>query len=139
MNAFRTALALGVVLGASALPAFGSDNKNVFGERHAVFVMTNDAERNEIIAYERLPNGTLRDARKFPTGGRGSGGNVDLNPPGSTNLDITVSADGDYLYSLNAASGSIGIFKIERDGRLTNYGVVDGLPAAAGLNGIAAN
>ncbi|HEY0682797.1 MAG TPA: hypothetical protein VGD45_10735 [Steroidobacter sp.] len=70
MNAFRTALALGVVLGVSALPALGSANKNGYGERHAVFVMTNDADRNEIIAYERLPNGTLRDARKFSTGGR---------------------------------------------------------------------
>jgi hypothetical protein len=64
---------------------------------------------------------------------------VGINPAGSANLDITVSADGGYLYSLNAASGAIGIFQIEHDGRLTNFGTVGGLPAGAGLNGIAAN
>jgi 6-phosphogluconolactonase (cycloisomerase 2 family) len=62
-----------------------------------------------------------------------------LNPSGSTNLDITVSADGAFLYSINAAAGSIGIFQIERDGSLTNFATQGGLPAAAGLNGIAAN
>jgi 6-phosphogluconolactonase len=65
---------------------------------------------------------------------------VAVNPSGSTNLDITVSADGQFLYSLNAGSGTIGMFAIRHaDGTLTNLGVVGGLPAAAGLNGIAAN
>ncbi len=65
---------------------------------------------------------------------------VGFNPSGSTNLDITISADGAYLYSLNAASGAIGIFAIRSsDGSLTNLGTVSGLPADAGLNGIAAN
>ena len=40
---------------------------------------------------------------------------------------------------VDAANGSLGIFGIESDGRLTNYGVLDGLPAGARLNGIAAN
>jgi len=64
---------------------------------------------------------------------------VGLNPSGSTNLDIAVSSDGAYLYSLNSASGSIGIFQIEHNGSLTNFGTLGGLPAGAGLNGIAAN
>lgn len=80
----------------------------------------------------------------FAIGGNGAltalpGTVLGLNPSGATNLDITVSADGAYLYSLNAGSGSIGIFHIERDGSLTNFGIQGGLPAAAGLNGIAAN
>lgn len=63
-----------------------------------------------------------------------------LNPSGSTNLDIAISADGAYLYSLNTASGAIGIFAIRAtDGTLTNLGAVGGLPAGAALNGIAAN
>jgi 6-phosphogluconolactonase (cycloisomerase 2 family) len=64
---------------------------------------------------------------------------VAVNPANSTNLDIAVSSDGAYLYSLNAGSGAIGIFKIEHDGHLTNFGTLNGLPAGAGLNGIAAN
>jgi 6-phosphogluconolactonase len=63
-----------------------------------------------------------------------------INPPGSTNLDLAVSADGQFLYSLNGGSGTIGMFAIRStDGSLTNLGVVGGLPAGAGLNGIAAN
>jgi 6-phosphogluconolactonase len=62
-----------------------------------------------------------------------------LNPSGSTNLDIAVSSDGKFLYSLNAASGAVGMFAIQPAGTLTNLGTVGGLPASAGLNGIAAN
>jgi len=51
-----------------------------------------------------------------------------------------VSADGKFLYSLNAGNGSIGVFAIQPvNGTLTNLGALGGLPAAAGLNGIAAN
>jgi 6-phosphogluconolactonase len=65
---------------------------------------------------------------------------VGRNPDGATNLDIAISADGAFLYSLNAGDGSIGVFAIdERTGLLASVGAVGGLPARAGLNGIAAN
>jgi len=64
---------------------------------------------------------------------------VGVNATGSGNLDITVSADGKFLYSLNAASGAIGMFAIQADGTLINLGATGGLPASAGLNGIAAD
>ena len=65
---------------------------------------------------------------------------VGIDSSGSTNLDIAVSADGKFLYSLNAGNGSIGVFAIQPvNGTLTNLGALGGLPAAAGLNGIAAN
>jgi 6-phosphogluconolactonase (cycloisomerase 2 family) len=65
---------------------------------------------------------------------------VGMNPSGASNLDIAVSTDGQFLYSLNAGNGTIGMFAIRpADGTLTNLGVVEGLHAAAGLNGIAAN
>ena len=56
-----------------------------------------------------------------------------------TQSSIAVSADGAYLYSLNAASGAIGIFQIQPDGHLINFGTLTGLHGGAGLNGIAAN
>jgi 6-phosphogluconolactonase (cycloisomerase 2 family) len=62
-----------------------------------------------------------------------------VNPSGSANLDITISADGKFLYSLNAASGAVGMFAIHSNGTLTNLGTTGGLPASAGLNGIAAD
>ena len=69
-----------------------------------------------------------------------------VNPDGSlrpistsSNIDITASADGRFLYSLNAATGAIGMFAIQSDGALTKLGTIRGLPASAGLNCIAAN
>lgn len=64
---------------------------------------------------------------------------VGTNPAGSTNLDIAVSADGKYLYSLNSGTGAIGAFAINADGSLTALGVIPGLPAGPSLSGIAAN
>ena len=43
-----------------------------------------------------------------------------------------------FIYTLNAGTGAIGIFSADRDGSVLSLGTVDGLPAAAGLNGIAA-
>ena len=43
----------------------------------AVFVMNNSVDRNEVIAFARAADGTLREAGHFATGGRGSGGNTD--------------------------------------------------------------
>lgn len=60
------------------------------------------------------------------------------NPDGSTNLDIAVSADSSYVYTLNSGAGTIGVFAIQKDGSLVDSGQVEGLPKAAGFNGIAA-
>jgi len=61
-----------------------------------------------------------------------------LNPTGAGNLDIAVSADSKFLYSLNSGDGSIGVFGIQEDGSLINDGEVGGLAAKSGFNGIAA-
>jgi 6-phosphogluconolactonase (cycloisomerase 2 family) len=61
-----------------------------------------------------------------------------FNPAGSTNLDIAVSSDSAYLYTLNSGTGTIGIFAIQSEGTLINLGEIEGLPASAGFNGIAA-
>lgn len=60
------------------------------------------------------------------------------NPEGSTNIDIAASEDGHYLYTLNSAAGAVGIFSVQQDGSLVNLDQFQGLPASAGLNGIAA-
>jgi 6-phosphogluconolactonase (cycloisomerase 2 family) len=63
---------------------------------------------------------------------------VGVNPAGAGNLDVAVSSDNGYVYTLNSAAGGIGIFAIQKDGSLINIGQIDGLPKAAGFNGIAA-
>jgi 6-phosphogluconolactonase (cycloisomerase 2 family) len=63
---------------------------------------------------------------------------VGSNPSGSTNLDITISSDGKFLFSLNGEVGTVGVFAIRSDGSLEELTQARGLPSAAGFNGIAA-
>jgi 6-phosphogluconolactonase (cycloisomerase 2 family) len=63
---------------------------------------------------------------------------VGKNPPNSTNLDLAISNDERFLYTLNGAAGTISIFAIQSDGGLILRNLVSGLPASSGLNGIAA-
>src|SRR5215469_15039534 len=67
----------------------------------AVFVMTNAAERNEIVAFRRNADGSLQEGRKFSTGGRGSGGVID--PLGSQG-SLTLTLDHSLLLAVNAGS-----------------------------------
>jgi 6-phosphogluconolactonase len=61
---------------------------------------------------------------------------VGENPSGSHNVDIAISADGKFVYTINSQSG--GVFAINQDGSLTNLGQAGDLPKSAGFNGIAA-
>src|SRR5579864_725295 len=47
------------------------------GTGGAVFVMTNAADKNEVLSYSRSADGSLQPAGTFATGGRGSGGGND--------------------------------------------------------------
>jgi 6-phosphogluconolactonase (cycloisomerase 2 family) len=63
---------------------------------------------------------------------------VGTNPAGSTNLDIAVTADGKFVYSLNSGAGAVGIFAVQKDGTLLNVGFAGGVSPLRGFNGIAA-
>jgi 6-phosphogluconolactonase (cycloisomerase 2 family) len=105
---FVAALALGAFLPARAV-AQGADSGQ--GERGSgVFVMTNSAEKNEVIAFTRTVEGTLQETGRFATGGRGSGGNTDpLESQGS----LTLSQDHQLLFAVNAGSGEISVFRVQ--------------------------
>ena len=75
----------------------------------AVFVMTNAADKNEIISYARKSDGSLTDRHIFATGGRGSGGATD--PLGSQG-SLTLSQDHSFLLAVNAGSGEISVFRV---------------------------
>lgn len=97
--------ALGLVsLAASAVAA----PENFNGGR-AVFFMTNDAHSNEVVAYARNPYGTLYGARHFATGGRGSGGKGD---PLASQGSLTLSQDHNWLFAVNAGSGTLSVFRV---------------------------
>jgi len=77
----------------------------------AVFVMTNAADKNEIISYQRKPDGSLGQRRRFSTGGRGSGGITD--PLGSQG-SVTLTEDHSFLLAVNAGSGEISVFRVHQ-------------------------
>ena len=92
-------------------------------------VYTSNAASSTLSGFNIEPNGKLTPIGETVVG---------QNPAGSTNLDTAASADGRYLYTLNGATGTIGMFVVQEDGGLVNFGQQDGLPASAGINGIAA-
>ena len=60
------------------------------------------------------------------------------NPAGSTNLDIAVSSDGKFLFTIDSAAGAVSSFAIQNGGLLELVSEVEGLPQSAGFEGIAA-
>ena len=78
-----------------------------------------------LLHYTRTGDLTLADAVAADTGG--------------APIDLTLAAHGRYLYALNAATGEIVGYSIDpKSGALARVEVQDGLPAAAGIQGIAA-
>jgi 6-phosphogluconolactonase (cycloisomerase 2 family) len=77
----------------------------------AVFVMSNDAAKNQVIAYDRAADGSLGEATPYDTNGRGSGGTTDpLESQGS----LTLSQDHSLLFAVNAGSGDVSVFSVHR-------------------------
>jgi 6-phosphogluconolactonase (cycloisomerase 2 family) len=108
MKITRNVLALSVTA-ALAVSSLTHAQGPRLDEGHAVFLMTNDARSNEVIAYARTEYGTLASPRKFKTGGRGSGGNGD--PLGSQG-SLTLSQDKNWLFAVNAGSGTLSVFRV---------------------------
>ena len=97
------------VMATAALPIYANADDNGVDSAHAVFVMSNAADRNEILAYARATDGSLHETHRFSTGGRGSGGNHDpLESEGS----LTLSQDRSLLFAVNAGSGDISVFRV---------------------------
>jgi 6-phosphogluconolactonase len=76
----------------------------------AVFLMTNAASQNEVLAYERAADGSLTFSDRYSTEGRGSGGVTD--PLGSQG-SVTLSQDHSLLFVANAGSGNVSVFAVE--------------------------
>jgi len=107
-RSFHIALALAVAISglfAASTHAFADRTSS----KGAVFVMTNAADRNEIIAYARSADGGLQFAGKFSTGGRGSGGTTD---PLESQGALTLTEGHSLLLAVNAGSGTISSFQV---------------------------
>ncbi|HEY2467007.1 MAG TPA: beta-propeller fold lactonase family protein [Terracidiphilus sp.] len=103
-------LALVVCLLAGGAFALGPQASQAEENHGAVFVMTNAASNNQVIAYSRQQDGSLQRTGEFSTGGNGSGGAVD---PLSSQGSLTLSADHRLLFAVNAGSGTMSSFEVE--------------------------
>jgi 6-phosphogluconolactonase len=91
----------------------------------AVFVMTNGADKNEIISFQRAADGTLREGHSFATGGRGTGGTTD---PLESQGALTFSQDHAWLFAVNGGSGEISVFRVHG----AHLALVDTSPSGGG-------
>jgi 6-phosphogluconolactonase len=109
LKAIRGLLTIALSVGAITSTMYGAGN--VVGSSSTVFVMTNDTVKNEVLAYQRLQDGSFALRGSFPTGGRGSGGTTDpLQSQGS----LTLSGNHNLLFAINAGSGTVSSFHLLR-------------------------
>jgi 6-phosphogluconolactonase (cycloisomerase 2 family) len=109
MKSIKTVIAMSAIAGGAAWSgvSFAANDGN--DAAHAVFVMTNNADANQVIAFQRGPNGTLGNPHTYGTDGRGSGGTVD---PLASQGSLTLSTDRAWLFAVNAGSGSLSVFRV---------------------------
>ncbi len=108
MRVTRSILALGVAAALAAASGAQAQSASSYSN-HAVFVMTNDAQTNKVEAYAPNQAGTLSLVHSFETGGRGSGGKGD--PLGSQG-SLSLSQDKNWLFAVNAGSGTLSVFRV---------------------------
>src|SRR3984957_1427892 len=109
MKSIKTAIALSAIAGGAAWSGVSFAANDDHNAAHAVFVMTNNADANQVVAFRRDPNGTLEDPHSYDTDGRGSGDTVD---PLSSQGSLTLSTDDAWLFAANAGSGSVSVFRV---------------------------
>ena len=111
---FMSAMGLAIAaVAAFALPANASAREfSPFGPRPVVFVQNDSTTGNQIVAYDRAPNGTLTQAGTYSTGGVGgvlAGSVVDhLASQGS----LTYDRRHGLLYAVNAGSNTVSVFGV---------------------------
>jgi 6-phosphogluconolactonase (cycloisomerase 2 family) len=108
MKSIKAAIAMSAIAGAawSGVSFAANDNDHA---THAVFVMTNNADANQVLAFQRDANGILHSPHSYGTDGRGSGGTVD---PLASQGSLTLSTDGAWLFAVNAGSGDVSVFRV---------------------------
>jgi 6-phosphogluconolactonase len=77
----------------------------------AVFVQTNEADGNRVIAFRREADGSLTELGAYATGGAGDG-----SPHLTSQGSVVLSGDGGHLLVTNAGSGDVSILAVDEDG-----------------------
>jgi 6-phosphogluconolactonase len=106
-----------IILGLFALfiAAFSSGGAigpaNAQGVVGSVYIMTNSASGNQVIAYNRAPDGTLTWQANYATNGLGITGLTGSNQGG-----LVLSEDARWLIVANAGSNDVSVFSVNHKG-----------------------
>lgn len=101
---------------AAVVPANGraaSGERSGGHESHpveTVYTLSNDANRNEVLAFQRYGRGTMQPAGHFATGGTGTG--AGLGNQGA----LALSDSERYLFAVNAGSSDVSVFRVDNGG-----------------------
>src|SRR5918999_239901 len=96
-----------------------------------VYVQTNSAAGNEVVAYRRAASGTLSRVGTFSTGGLGTGEGV------SSQGSVLLSDDGRWLLVANVGSDEVSVFAVRPSGLALTDKVASGgdMPFSLALRG----
>lgn len=100
-------MTVALCIGASTALMYGQNYSPNTGS--AVYVMTNDNTKNEVLAYQPGYDGQFVLKARVATEGRGSGGTTD---PLQSQGALTVSGDHNLLFAVNSASGTVSSFHL---------------------------
>jgi 6-phosphogluconolactonase (cycloisomerase 2 family) len=114
IHLFVTALVMFSLMAGFATPAFAA-SQNTIG---AVYTLSNAANGNSVLVYDRSTNGSLALQGSYSTGGLGSGSGL-----GSQSA-VILSQNNHWLFAVNAGSNQISEFAVSSNG-LTLMEVVD--------------
>ncbi len=98
--------ALGLAAIGFSMPAAAA---RVGGNGH-VYTMTNNAAGNQVLVFDRAQKGVLTLAQTVNTSGNGT--SAGLGSQGA----VTLSQDGDWLFVVNAGSGTVSTFGVDNKG-----------------------
>ncbi|MEV6283845.1 beta-propeller fold lactonase family protein [Kribbella sp. NPDC051770] len=109
-----TALMVGTTVAAVSLtvPANAATVSSSTSPSRAVFVQNNDAHGNTLVAYDRRGDGSLAEAGRYPTGGKGgvlAGAGIDAT---ASQGSLAYDRRSGNLYVANAGSDSVTVFAV---------------------------
>jgi 6-phosphogluconolactonase (cycloisomerase 2 family) len=113
----------------------GTSNGKPFvpGAKEYVYVESNikTSNGNSVYAFERQPDGSLKQVQgsPFATGGAGVQDESLKVGPSDSDQDIVTNSDHSLLFAVNSGSDTIAVFKIKNDGSLQ---AVEGSPFWSG-------